>query len=160
MCSVCMFHCRRPFTNIKISLNTLLIQSIARRVLSGLPVFFSRSLRRDKTLTTRASLTYKQKRLQIHTQTCKLTLRRNCGSRTEMSLDRRMTLVQTLFSESQSFCPGAVLLLTREQHTAFSSRYWGTDGQRDTEGRVHATQENDLVAAVQRSAETKPAPKT
>lgn len=61
------------------------------------------------------------------TQTCIPTLRRNWGSETDMSFARFVILVQTLFSESQSFWPGAVLLLTREQHTAFSRRYWGTD---------------------------------
>lgn len=68
--------------------------------------------------------------IQSHTDTQILTLRRNCGSDTEMSVARFVILVQTLLSESQSSWPGALLLLTKEQHTAFSRRYWGTDRKR------------------------------
>lgn len=52
------------------------------------------------------------------------TFRRNWGSRSETSLARVLMEVQTLSSESQSCWPGALLLLTREQHTAFSRKYW------------------------------------
>lgn len=46
-----------------------------------------------------------------------------------MSFAMFLILVQTLVSTSQSFWPGAALLLTKEEHTAFSKRYWKIDGK-------------------------------